>query len=316
MRYVRKHVCSPHLLIAIAFGSAIAACGSDDQAASIPSLPGPPPPLTSVLAEYDAAYFNAHRPGDREAAFAGDDLSPAELYDLEQKAIRAVDDCVAAKGISAAPRRPQSIPIFRVLAASDRASFRRTYGYGVVANIEAELKAANAAASARPQVLSAETEDAFNVCQTEGDKVLGANAPPPDLLRREAELLYQAGSSEEYSRASEAWVQCMRGSGIDLGTVSQPFHSSGIVLDHLYLKFGSDLKELKPGRADFRAQIDESQTVEKAVFKADAECLATSDAGRVMLQIEADIITQLMVEFPEYAPPSADPIGSLWSIGP
>lgn len=286
----------------------LGACGDPGSGAS-PALESPAAPsaatspATTTAAPSNDPDFLEVRPGDRLDAFLGRSFGPSHWTDLQESVQSAVDGCISDNGGSP-PDRPL-LPDFETLdlRETDLAAFRQQYGYGIVEErrVTSELEAGPIDSTPVDHELMALNAQLEQECAAEVDAIWQEVLPSQDLNLRHQALLAELASDADYLAVGDSWKTCMQGLGYPTDVVS-PFFSKGLV-DALLIEAAAS------GVMDF----DALQAAELSAFSADAECLASSGAGELMLSFEGDVLQTLRSEFPDYEPPTNDPAGMAWS---
>lgn len=257
-----------------------------------------------------AAGFLTARPGDRVTAFLGRSFPPSHWEGAYDAAQAAVDSCIEAAGGQPPPRPLVARSDAAELQGNDLQEFRRRYGYGVV-----DAYRVQASQDTPPVVAPAPPVDpdvvAMNArlaaqCSAAGYDELRTVLPPAELVQRYDALLMEMAEDPDYLATSGRWLDCMSEAGYSSKVVG-PYFAKGIIEEEVFAAQGA---VAAGGRM---VDYDSLQETELLIFRADSECLSSSGAGIVMLNLEQKILSALQREFPGYRPVAADPAGLEWA---
>jgi hypothetical protein len=225
---------------------------------------------------------------------------------------QAVATCMAAKGWTYTPVAAEAV--FGALTAADTltdATFRDTYGYGVV------NKAPGTPANANPPVdvnaeyvatLSDEKQLQYGVdlegpdvtpqppiaqrqgCRAEGNRTASGSRffDDPKYLAAFEDLTIRSDNDPRTKAAIDKWSECMNAAG-------HPYVNPDDIVPDLQ-SLVADLKDPPDPTA-----LDILKTLEIATAKADATC-TTKHLDKVNRQLDQEIYSDLVARFPELKP--------------
>jgi uncharacterized protein YdbL (DUF1318 family) len=270
--------------------------------------------------------FITKRPGDALNRYLGVVQSDALYRRIGRLVVDERAKCYSENGLTPPAEDSMEVPRSRTasLKGNDTAAFRRTHGFGVVAEYLESLETtrkASATTAKLPDLATAQAakaEDVAAKCAARTARVINDNLAPAQMHARTRALMKEYGDSKAYRDLSESWRACMASAGYR--TRYGPYESRAMAEDflqkHLQDALMRSFERRGLSEAEQEALIEsthesfqeipeyvrtELRTLEMKIYAADARCLSSSGAGDWMSGAENAIMQTLRQEFPSFS---------------